>query len=62
MGASLLYHDTEKQCYLLTEKGQEFLIAYKEYQKTSETVERGLCEIRDEKRALEKLCTIPSEQ
>ncbi|MCW4005355.1 MAG: winged helix-turn-helix domain-containing protein [Candidatus Bathyarchaeota archaeon] len=54
--ASLLYHDSEKQRYLLTEKGQEFLDAYKEYQKTTETVERSLCEVRDEKKALEKLC------
>jgi predicted transcriptional regulator len=58
-GASLINFEDERQCYMLTAKGQEFLDAYQEYSKTNRHVEKRLNDVLTKKKVLEKLC--PSE-
>jgi predicted transcriptional regulator len=55
--ASLIYLRTEDQCYALTKKGQEFLEAYKDYNKTSKSIEKRLNDIDNKKKSLEQLCS-----
>jgi predicted transcriptional regulator len=55
--ASLIGFKDEKLCYVLTDKGREFLRTYQEYSKTSKHVEKRLNEARVKKRALERLCS-----
>lgn len=57
VGASLINFEDEKQCYVLTAKGQEFLDAYKEYSKTNRHLEKQLNDIHIKKRILEELCS-----
>lgn len=56
-GASLINFEEERQCYLLTAKGREFLNAYQEYSKTNKHVEKRLNDVRAKKDVLEKLCS-----
>jgi predicted transcriptional regulator len=42
--ASLIDFENSEQCYVLTPKGQEFLQAYREYDKTNKSIE--LCSNR----------------
>jgi predicted transcriptional regulator len=58
-GASLINFEDERQCYMLTAKGREFLDAYQEYSKTNRHVEKRLNDVLTKKKVLEKLC--PSE-
>ena len=55
--ASLVTFKDEKQCYVLTAKGREFLEAYKEYHKDNRHLEKQLNEIDTKKRVLEELCS-----
>jgi predicted transcriptional regulator len=57
VGACLISFKDERQCYVLTAKGQEFLDAYKEYSKTNRHMEKRLNDIHTQKRILEKLCS-----
>jgi predicted transcriptional regulator len=54
--ASLINFEYEKQCYLLTAKGREFLEAYKEYSRGNKRIEKRLNEINGKKKILEELC------
>ena len=54
--ASLIDFEDEKQCYMLTTKGREFLEAYKEYARSNRHIEKRLNEINGKKRILEELC------
>jgi len=54
--ASLINFECEKQCYLLTAKGREFLKAYKEYSRGNRHIEKRLNEINGKKKVLEELC------
>jgi predicted transcriptional regulator len=54
--ASLINFEYERQCYLLTAKGREFLEAYKEYSRSNKRIEKRLNEINGKKKVLEELC------
>jgi predicted transcriptional regulator len=56
-GAALINFEDEKQCYVLTTKGHEFLEAYQEYSKTNRHIEKRLYDIRTKKQVLEDLCS-----
>ena len=55
--ASLINFEDEKQCYMLTAKGREFLEAYKEYSKDNRHIEKQLNDIHNRKKFLEELCS-----
>jgi predicted transcriptional regulator len=55
--ASLISFETTEQCYVLTQKGQEFLEAYKEYAKTNKRIEKHLNDVGTKKKNLEELCS-----
>jgi predicted transcriptional regulator len=55
--ASLINFMKNRMCYVITEKGLEFLRAYHEYSKTNKRVTKRLSEARIKKKALEKLCS-----
>jgi predicted transcriptional regulator len=54
--ASLLRFEDEQKLYMLTGKGKEFLVAYREYFKTNKTVEKRLDDVRTQRKVLEQLC------
>jgi predicted transcriptional regulator len=54
--ASLISFESEKQHYVLTPKGREFLNFYKEYSKTSKQIEKRLSDVRNTKKLLEEMC------
>jgi predicted transcriptional regulator len=54
--ASLIDFEDAEQYYVLTQKGQEFLEAYKEYAKTNESIEKRLNDVNNKKKCLEELC------
>jgi len=55
--ASLIDFEYEKQCYMLTAKGREFLEAYREYSRDNRHLEKRLNEINGKKKILEELCS-----
>jgi predicted transcriptional regulator len=55
--SSLISFETEEQCYVLTEKGQGFLEAYKDYDRTNKSIEKRLNDVDNKKRNLEELCS-----
>ena len=55
--ASLIDFEYERQCYMLTAKGREFLEAYKEYSRGNRHIEKRLNEINGKKKILEELCS-----
>lgn len=55
--ASLIHFEREKQCYMLTSKGREFLEAYKQYSRTNKHVEKRLKDVRTKRKVLEDLCS-----
>jgi predicted transcriptional regulator len=55
--ASLVDFECEKHCYVLTDKGREFLEAYNEYSRSNARLEKRLNEIDDKKRVLDDLCS-----
>ena len=55
--ASLVDFEDEKQCYMLTAKGREFLEAYKEYSRDNRHLEKRLNKINGKKKVLEELCS-----
>jgi predicted transcriptional regulator len=55
--ASLIDFEHEGQHYVLTSKGQEFLEAYKEYDKTNKSIEKRINDVNSKKKCLENLCS-----
>jgi len=55
--ASLIRFDTAERCYVITQKGQDFLEDYKDYVKTNKSIEKRLNDIGSKKKNLEKLCS-----
>jgi predicted transcriptional regulator len=55
--ASLISFETAEQCYVLTQKGQEFLEAYKDYSNTNKSIEKRLNDVDNKKKNLEELCS-----
>ena len=54
--ASLINYEDEKQCYILTAKGREFLEAYQKYSKTNKHIEKRLTDVRTKEKVLNDLC------
>ena len=54
--SSLVKYERRGRCYVLTDKGREFLQAYTEYSRRASFVKRHLDSFKLEKRVLEKLC------
>ena len=54
--ASLVRFEDDKQRYLLTGKGHEYLDAYKEYARYSKTMEKRLNDFSTKRKILENLC------
>ncbi|NWG11515.1 hypothetical protein HXY33_07225 [Candidatus Bathyarchaeota archaeon] len=46
-----------KGCYILTTKGKEFLVRYKEYSKRTRHIERQINDVLNKKKSLEELCS-----
>jgi predicted transcriptional regulator len=55
--ASLISFKSSEQQYVITPKGQEFLETYKDYAKTTKSIEKRLDEICSKKKILENLCS-----
>lgn len=55
--ACLLRFEREDGCYMLTEKGVEFLERYKEYAKRNKHVERQINDVDGKRKVLEDLCS-----
>ena len=58
--ASLISFDGQSQSFVLTQKGREFLNAYKECAKNSRHIEKRLSEVISMRKTLEQLC-LPSQ-
>jgi predicted transcriptional regulator len=56
--ASLICFEDEKRCYMLTNKGQKFLDAYKRYHKTNRRIESRLNEAQAKREVLKNLCKV----
>ena len=54
--ASLISFETSGQLYVITQKGQDFLAAYRDYSKTSKIAEKRLNDVNSKKKDLEALC------
>ena len=54
--ASLISFEEERRCYTLTNKGNDFLNAYKDYCRNNKNVEEGLNNIIKAKKTLDELC------
>jgi predicted transcriptional regulator len=54
--SSLVRYDRKGRCYVLTNKGREFLNSYKEYSRRASFVEKHLRSFRLKEKALEALC------
>ena len=55
--ASLISFEATEQCYVLTPKGQDFLEAYKDFDKTNKSIEKRLNDVDSKKKNLEELCS-----
>ena len=56
VSSSLIHFEDNKQCYMLTGKGHEYLDAYKEYARYSKTMEKRLNDFSTKRKILENLC------
>ena len=54
--SSLVTFERKERCYVLTDKGKEFLQEYKEYSKRAGYVEKHLNHFKTEEKILAKLC------
>jgi len=55
--ASLICFDNAERCYVITQKGRDFLDDYKDYTKTNKSIEKRLNDIDSKKKNLEELCS-----
>jgi len=58
LDSSLVTFEKHKQCYTLTGKGQEYLDAYKDYARSSKSIEKHLNNFSIKKKVLEELCPV----
>ena len=56
INASLVRFEDNRQCYMVTGKGHEYLDAYKEYARYNKTMEKRLNDISTKRKILENLC------
>jgi len=54
--ASLIRFENEQQIYMLTDKGQNYLDAYKEYSRCGKSMEKRLNDFTTKRKSLEGLC------
>lgn len=54
--ATLISFEQERQCFLLTDKGRDFLNAFNQYSEINKHVKERLVDINNKKRILEGLC------
>lgn len=54
--ASLICYKPDQQCYTLTERGQHFMEAYKQYCRQSQNVQKRLTHLNASRKTLEKFC------
>ncbi len=54
--SALMSFKPESGCYLITDKGFQFLQTYKEYRKSNRAVEKRLSEIDNRKNCLMEFC------
>jgi predicted transcriptional regulator len=59
--ASLIAFEDVNQRYFLTDKGHEYLNAYRDYSKCSKTMEKRLTEFSTKRKVLENLCPVRDE-
>ena len=55
--AYLVSFERGRRCYVLTSKGRQFLMLYKEYSRRARYVEKGLDAANGKRRVLESLCS-----
>jgi predicted transcriptional regulator len=55
--ACLVRFERREGCYMLTQKGLEFLEKYKEYSRRNKRVERKIDEVNGKRKVLEELCS-----
>jgi predicted transcriptional regulator len=55
--ASLVRFEDSHQCYIITSKGQEYLLAYKGYSRTNRCIEKRLNDFSLKKKFLLDLCS-----
>jgi predicted transcriptional regulator len=55
--SSLVMYERKGRCYVLTDKGREFLQAYREYSKHASFVEKHINNFRLKEKALDRLCS-----
>ena len=60
--ASLVTFENNKQCYMLTGKGHEYLDAYKEYARYSKTMEKRMNDFSTKRKILENLCPTKTDE
>jgi len=54
--SGLVLYCRKESCYVLTDKGKEFLQAYKEYSRHASFVEKHISNFKSKEKTLEKLC------
>jgi len=55
--ASLVSFNTAEHCYVLTQRGQEFLEAYKDYDRTNKRMKKRFKDVDSKKKNLENFCS-----
>ena len=55
--ACLVSFERGRRCYVLTSKGRQFLLLYKEYSRRTRYVEKRLDDANGKKKVLESLCS-----
>ncbi len=53
--AYLIRFERKDRCYVLTNKGEEFLKKYKEYSRRNKNIEKQLNKIRNQRKVLEEM-------
>lgn len=56
--AALIHFDSGKRCYVLTDKGVDFLERYREYSRRNRHVEQQLNDVKTKRKVLEELCSV----
>ena len=54
--AYLIRFERREKCFVLTQKGEEFLQIYREYTEHNQKIEKQISEINGKKKLLEELC------
>jgi predicted transcriptional regulator len=54
--SSLIHYSAEQQCYRLTERGQNFMELYKQYNKNNQNIQKRLVHLNNSRKTLEEFC------